>query len=129
MIVPKIRFAIRSLAHNLNPHNLREDKVFFTAILKPHVVDKNPSVTFHICLGYEMAQSGHVHHHPEFQYGGRKTGSCKLSHKMKVKAVVFPLTDEISTKLQQICLHFWGRLLLNRWDYCVTKPECKNPTS
>ena len=57
-------------------------------------------------MGYEMAQSGHVHHYPEFQYGGRKTGNSQISHKMNIKAVVSPLIDEISTKFQGRYLYF-----------------------
>ena len=32
-----------------------------------------------------MAQSGHVHHHPEFQYGGLQTRICKSSSKSRDK--------------------------------------------
>ena len=53
-----------------------------------------------------MAQSGHVHHHPEFQYGGRKTGTYKISHKIKINSIVSPLIDEISTKFQRRYLDF-----------------------
>ena len=54
-----------------------------------------------ICLDYEMAKSGHVHHHPEFQYGGRQTGNFKISKKIEIKDVVSPLADKISMKFQQ----------------------------
>ena len=53
-----------------------------------------------------MAQFWHVHHHPEFQYGGRETGNCEIYLKIKIKAVGFPLTDEISMKIQHHKLHF-----------------------
>ena len=43
-----------------------------------------------------MAQSGHVHHHPDLQYGVRKTGNCKISPKIEIKDVVSPLPDKIS---------------------------------
>ena len=65
-----------------------------------------------------MAQSGHVHHHPEFQHGGRQTGNCKVSPKFKIKDVVSPLADKISLKFQQHYLDFgsispleWIRIL------------------
>ena len=53
-----------------------------------------------------MAKSGHTHHHPEFQYGGRKTGNCEIYQKIEIKDVVSPLTDEILIKFQQRYLDF-----------------------
>ena len=55
-----------------------------------------------------MAQSGHFHHHhPEFQYGGRKAGNCKIFFKkIKIKDDVTPLTDQISMKFQRHYLEF-----------------------
>ena len=48
----------------------------------------------------------HFHHHPEFQYGGRKTGNGKIFKKIKIKGVVTPLTDQISMKFQRHYLEF-----------------------
>ena len=74
-----------------------------------------------------MAQSaGHVHHHPLFQYDCRKTENCKIFHIIKMKAVVSPLLDTISTKFQRLYL-FWGPAIhWNFWEYCAIKPEVKN---
>ena len=36
--------------------------------------------------GYGMEASGHVHHHPVFQYGVHTTGNCKISHAIEVEA-------------------------------------------
>ena len=50
-----------------------------------------------------MAQSGHFHHHPEFQYGGRKTGNCKIfkknQDKRRCNSAHRPDINEISTAL------------------------------
>ena len=71
-----------------------------------------------------MAQSGHVNHYPVFQYGGRKTGNCKIFHKIKLRAVVSPLPDKISTKFQQLYHHFRDPAIhSDLWKYGATKPE------
>jgi hypothetical protein len=53
-----------------------------------------------------MAQAGHFHHHPKFQYGCRETGICEIFQKIKIKGIVFPLTDKISMEFQRRCLDF-----------------------
>ena len=51
-------------------------------------------------------------HNPEFQYGGRQTENCKISQKIDIKDVVYPLADKISMKFQQRYLDFRSISLL-----------------
>ena len=48
---------------------------------------------------------------------------AKFSFKMKIKTVVSPLIDEISTKFQRRYQALGPAFHSNRWECCVTKPE------